>query len=394
MKVRLKPSLIIAVALAVLSVAWIYSGQMENDPFASAQGTTEAQNAAADAPADSAPKELPSVRIKDSSAVPHRAILTYTGRTEVDRRAVLRAETEGRVIEIGAEVSSRLDKGALVVKLAPSDRYAQLNKAEALVRQRTIEYDAAKKLAGKGFQTESARSEAEANLSSAKAALEEIRVDLARTTLEAPFDGIIESRAVEVGDYVQRGDEIARIVDFDPIVVTIQVSEREISRVEMGVVAPIDLVSHESLTGIVSRIATTADNATRTFEVELEVENENAVLRDGVTAKVRLPAQQVMAHLISPALLTLDDQGTVGVKAIDAESRVIFYPIDIVEDTADGMWIDGLPQQVTLITVGQAFVAPGVKVKAVEADDLSTDPSSPANPAPAVSVGDTTGDRS
>ena len=45
-------------------------------------------------------------------------------------------------------------------------------------------------------------------------------------------------------------------------------------------------------------------------------------------------------------------------------------------------------------TVGQAFVAPGVKVKAVEADDLSTDPSSPANPAPAVSVGDTTGDRS
>ena len=218
MKVRLKPSLIIAVALAVLSVAWIYSGQMENDPLASVQETTETQNAAADAQMEAPPKELPSVRIKDSSAVPHRAILTYTGRTEVDRRAVLRAETEGRVIEIGAEVSSRLDKGALVVKLAPSDRYAQLNKAEALVRQRTIEYDAARKLAGKGFQTESARSEAEANLSSAKAALEEIRVDLARTTLEAPFDGIIESRTVEVGDYVQRGDEIARIVDFGAFV--------------------------------------------------------------------------------------------------------------------------------------------------------------------------------
>ncbi|HBM14585.1 MAG TPA: hypothetical protein DD390_17975, partial [Rhodospirillaceae bacterium] len=208
------------------------------------------------------------------------------------------------------------------------------------------------------------------------------------------FDGIIESRTVEVGDYVQRGDEIARIVDFDPIVVTIQVSEREINRVELGVVAPIELVSHESLTGIVSRIATTADNATRTFEVELEVENEDAALRDGVTAKVRLPAQQVMAHLISPALLTLDDQGTVGVKAIDAESRVIFYPIDIVEDTADGMWIDGLPQKVTLITVGQAFVAPGVKVKAVEAEDATTDPNMPTNPAPAVSVGDAAGDRS
>ncbi|MDF1750637.1 MAG: efflux RND transporter periplasmic adaptor subunit [Alphaproteobacteria bacterium] len=393
MKVRLKPSLIIAVALAVLSVAWIYSGQMQNDPLADVVGSEDVQKAAK-APKAEAEKALPSVRVMDTSAVPHRAILTYTGRTEVDRRAVLRAETEGRVIEIGAEVSSRVDKGALVVKLAPTDRYARLSKAEALVRQRTIEYDAAKKLAGKGFQTESARAESEANLSSAKAALEEIRVDLARTTLEAPFDGIIESRIVEVGDYVQRGDEIARIVDFDPIVVTIQVSEREINRVEMGVVAPIELISHENLTGIVSRIATTANDATRTFEVELEVANEDAVLRDGVTAKVMLPAQQVMAHLISPALLTLDDSGEVGVKAVNSENRVVFYPISIVEDTADGMWVGGLPDRVTLITVGQAFVASGVKVKAVEADTVSKEGAVPENPAPAVSVGDETGDRS
>ncbi|HAJ21388.1 MAG TPA: hypothetical protein DCL95_15230, partial [Rhodospirillaceae bacterium] len=111
MKVRLKPSLIIAVALAVLSVAWIYSGQMENDPLASAREKVQTLKDASNAQADATKKELPSVRIKDSTAVPHRAILTYTGRTEVDRRAVLRAETEGRVIEIGAEVSSRLDKG-------------------------------------------------------------------------------------------------------------------------------------------------------------------------------------------------------------------------------------------------------------------------------------------
>jgi multidrug efflux system membrane fusion protein len=393
MKVRLKPSLIIAVTLAVLSAAWIYSGQMEEDPFADAAEPAEEQVAAASQQAK-ADKPLPSVRVQETRAVPHRAVLNYTGRTEVDRRAVLRAETDGRLIEIGAEVSSRVEKGALVVKLAPSDRYAQINKAESLVRQRQIEYDAAKKLAGKGFQTESARAESEANLSSAKAALEEIRVDLARTTLEAPFDGIIESRAVEVGDYVQRGDEIARIVDFDPIVVTIQVSEREISRVELGTVAPISLISDEELTGVVSRIATTANDATRTFEVELEIANEDAALRDGVTATVLLPAQQVMSHLISPALLTLDDAGAVGVKAIDTESRVVFYPITIVEDTADGMWVGGLPNQVTLITVGQAFVAPGIKVDAVPAESVPTQQDAPVNPAPAVSVGDETGDRS
>ncbi len=366
MKFPIKPSYLIAFALAAGSAGWIYSGQMEDDPLADPQAETaeqQAQESAAET------KALPSVRVAESRATDHRAILLYTGRTEADRRAVLRAETEGRVVEIGASVSDPVATGKVIAKLATNDRYAKLKQAESLVRQREIEYEAARQLAGKGFQTESKKAEAEANLSSARASLEAIRVDLGRTTIEAPFDGVIETRSVEVGDYVQVGDEIAVVADFDPIVVTIQVSEREISRVDAGVTAEIQMLDGQTHFGLVRRIAPTADSATRTFEVELEVANQGDRLLDGMTAKVFLPAQEVSAHRITPALLALSDDGAVGVKAVDAQNKVVFYPIEIVEDTAGAMWVSGLPETVTLITVGQAYVAPGATVKPVPEDE-------------------------
>ncbi len=366
MKFPIKPSYLIAFALAAGSAGWIYSGQMEEDPLADPQAETAEQQAQEPA---AETKALPSVRVAESRATDHRAILLYTGRTEADRRAVLRAETEGRVIEIGANVSDPVATGKVIAKLATNDRYAKLKQAESLVRQREIEYEAARQLAGKGFQTESKKAEAEANLSSARASLEAIRVDLGRTTIEAPFDGVIETRSVEVGDYVQVGDEIAVIADFDPIVVTIQVSEREISRVDAGVTAEIQMLDGQTHFGLVSRIAPTADSATRTFEVELEVANQGDGLLDGMTAKVFLPAQEVSAHRITPALLALSDDGAVGVKAVDAQNKVVFYPIEIVEDTAGAMWVSGLPETVTLITVGQAYVAPGATVKPVPEDE-------------------------
>ena len=386
MAFRINPSLLIAGGLAVAAAGWIYSGQLEDDPFAADPAETETVTEAAPTPAaEEAERKIPTVRVLDSTAVAHRAVLLYTGRTESDRHAILRAETDGRIVEVLAEESAVLENGAEIVKIGVADRPARLREANALIRQREIEYEAAESLAGKGFQTRSAQAEAEANLSAARAQREEIRVDLNRTTISAPFSGVLESRSVEVGDYVRAGDEVARIGDYDPVVVTIQVSEREISRVDEGVVADIELISGITLPGVVSRIATTADPGTRTFEVELKVPNEGSLIRDGMTAKVQLPSQEVFAHQITPALLALNDAGQVGVKTLNAENVVEFHPIQIVEDRADSMWVSGLPRDATLIVVGQAFVAPGVKVEPVELDPEILEQ---IRPAPAISVGD------
>ena len=387
MKSPIQLSYALAGLLAVGAVGWIMSGQMESDAppdeavTATATSETVGNESAGEEPT------LPSVRVRESHGEQHRAVLLYTGKTEAERRATIRAETDGRVVEVGAEESAPVLDGAAIVKLATNDRVSILRKAESLVRQRSLEYDAAKKLAGKGFQSETARAEAEANLSSARATLEEIRLDIDRTEIKAPFDGILERRSVEVGDFVQAGSEIAVVADLDPMIVTVQVTEREIGKVELGVVAKIELVDGQQADGIVSRIATTADSLTRTFEVELEVANDNTSLLDGMTARVMLPSHQVLAHFITPSVLSLDDSGQVGVKSLDQDDRVVFHPITIVEDTSEGMWVGGLPESLRMITVGQAFVAPGARVTAVPEGAVLTTPQEDT-PSDSVELGD------
>jgi multidrug efflux system membrane fusion protein len=101
---------------------------------------------------------------------------------------------------------------------------------------------------------------------------------------------------------------------------------------------------------------------TRTFRVEVELPNPDGKLRDGVSADIRIPVKQLKAIHISPGILVLDDAGTVGVRVV-INDVVRFYPIQIIEDGPDGMWITGLPEHANVITVGQQFVNNGERVK-------------------------------
>src|SRR3546814_14385271 len=84
-----------------------------------------------------------------------------------------------------------------------------------------------------------------------------------------------------------------------------------------------------------------------------------------MTAEIALPLSATQAHRVSPAVLTLSDKGEIGVKAVDADNRVVFHPVKIVDTDGEGTWVTGLPEQVTLITVGQEYVGPGDSVRSV-----------------------------
>ena len=93
--------------------------------------------------------------------------------------------------------------------------------------------------------------------------------------------------------------------------------------------------------------------------------NPKRDLRDGVTAHIRIPVDEISAHLISPAAMTLNDEGIIGVKLVDLDGVVHFAPAHIIADSNKGVWLAGLPDQIAIITVGQEFVRDGDKVEAV-----------------------------
>jgi multidrug efflux system membrane fusion protein len=351
----IKKSYLIATLIAGVAAAWILSGQIDSS-HAPAAG--EAALTAVEPPPIR-------VRVQRLKAEHKAREIVVRGRTEASRHVDLRAQTSGRVERIDAAKGTALEDGGLIVQLALEDRPARLNEAKALVEQRSIEYHAAKTLSEKGYRAETKLAEARAQLDAAAAALARIETDIAHTRVRAPFTGVLEARPVELGDFVEVGDPIGTVVDLDPILVVGSVSERDIAKVSVGTPGRARLVTGEALDGTVRYISAVADTVTRTFRVELEIPNPSLAVKEGTTAELRLPAGTVGAHRVSPAILSLSDAGEIGVKTVNDDNVVEFRPAKIIGDGPDGVWLGGLPATITVITVGQDFVQPGVRVAPV-----------------------------
>ena len=353
----MKRSLIIAVLFAVAAVAWILSGVI---------GSAE-QPEVEKKPASLATERAPAeVRVRQQTALPHTTHLLLRGQTEAERTVNLRAETYGRVVEVLAEEGQRVEEGEVLVRIADNERRAQLEEARALLEQRRIELNASSKLSQQGYRSDTEVAASRAAYQTAQAQVEQAQVAIDRLTVVAPFSGIIEERMVEVGDYLDVGDPVASLIDLDPLKVSAQASERNVGKIKVGDSASAILITGQEVTGRISFVATSANPATRTYRVEMDVANPDFAFPDGMSAELDLPLEQVTAHLISPAILSLREDGTVGVKIVGPNNTVIFNPVEIMESSTEGIWVTGLPEQATIITVGQEFVIEGEKVNPVD----------------------------
>jgi len=314
---------------------------------------------------ESADTQLVAVRVETMIARERRAEVLIRGRSEANERVELRAETAGRVASTPYAKGSFVEKGAVLCELDMGEREAKLAEARAAVDQARLDYDAAVTLMQKGFTAATEQAARKARLDAAMAALNQAEIDIERTRTRAPFDGILDPRNANEGVWLAVGEICATLVDFDPMLIVGHVSERDVGKLEVGMAGRARLVTGEAVEGEIGYIATTADPATRTFRVELEVDNSERKLRDGVTAEIAVPIRTEKGHLFSPAILALDDAGRIGVRVVDDDDIVRFAPVEILADTPDGVWVSGLDDEVTVITVGQEYVEAGQRVRPV-----------------------------
>jgi len=353
---RIKSSYLIAAVMAAGLAGWLLSGQL---------GTGDAPAREAPEAAQKPEARLVSVRVRESAAEPVVRELVVNARTEPARAVELRAETSGRVVALGPQRGEAVEAGEVLVGIDRRERDAMLSMAEAALRQRQLEYEAATKLGQKGFQAETEVAEASARLEAAEAELEQIRVDLDHTEIRAPFDGVLELRPVEIGDYVDVSDPVATVIEQDPFLIVGDVSENDIGRLELGMTGEAHLVTGLTVEGRLRYIASQADPATRTFRIELEVPNPGGRFMAGVSAELEIAYGRSPAHRLPASLLSLNDEGVLGVKSVSSEGVVAFHRADILRADGDAVWLAGLPDRVRLITVGQGFVRAGDQVRPV-----------------------------
>lgn len=344
----LKHSKYIALGLVVLASLWILTADVKSREEISED---EVDSASAN--------QAVIVQTRISHAQTIAKTLTLTGHVEPYRSVTLKAETAGQVVSTPAERSQRVNKNEVIVELAMNDREARLKQAEAALRQAKSDWQANLKLQQKGLHAKSSVLNYATQVAQAEALITQVQQEIQQTRIKAPFAGVLDQRSVVLGDFIDRADTVAVLVDDSRVLIHVQVPQQALASVQPNQQAQVRLVTNEVLTGTVAYIAHLPEPETRSFKVEIQVPNPQQKRWLGLSATVSLPLAQQSAHLVSPALLNLDYQGALYVKALADDQKVVAYKVTIVRHESAGFWVSGLPNTVRLITDGQGFYQAG-----------------------------------
>ena len=347
----------IAVGLTLIVLLWLASGLFGNRPATTGEAPTGTAG-----PTVAAPLR---VQVRAQRAEPVMRTISLYGRTAPARVVQIKAETSGRVTALGIARGAPATTGQVLLELDLRDRQARLDQARAGVSEQEAAWKAQQELKPQGYISDTQLAETRAKLEGAKAELVRAELDRDYMHIRAPFVGTLQERTVEVGDYVRAGDPVATYVDNTRLIVTGSIAEQDAGFIRVGGLATARLVTGQEAKGRIRYLAPVAEESTRTFTVELEIPNPDGTLPAGVTAEMRIAGGEAQAYRVSPALLTLDANGKLGIKTVDAQSRVQFYSVELAHSEANGVWVTGLPATANIITVGQGYVAAGQLVQAV-----------------------------
>ncbi len=358
----MRSTYITAIVIAIAIVAWLFSGNLADDseplPASLADQNRESFRIAEDA----TPTK---VRVSVLQASEQYRTVKVRGRTENKRTVDIKAEIGGRIVARPIERGTEVEQGQLLCEISTEDRLASLSEARESLNQARIDYEGALKLKQKGFNSQSAIAAAKARLASATANLSRRELDLGKLQVRAPFDGVVEDVQLEIGDFVTPGAICATVVDLDPMLLVGRVSEQDVIRLSLGQTAQGILRDGRTVEGPVSFIGHQADPSTRTYAVEIQLDNQDHTLRSGITTEIRVPVESVLAQQVSPAVIALDDRGDIGIRTINSDNVVEFHNVNIIADAEQGVWVTGLPNRAAVITVGQELVTPGERVDPV-----------------------------
>ena len=403
---------IISILTALAVVGVLYFAVLERDRLLEFAGRAPAEEATAPAAEETAEAETAETEngIRRVAVVAQRTdpgqidrAVVVRGRTEAARQVDVRAETTGKVITEPLRKGTFIEAGQLMCRIEPGTRGSALAEAEARLLEakaslptaeaRVLEAQAyldeaeindraASELSQDGFASEtrvaqtraqveatragvqSAQSgleSAKATIRSAEASVASAQKELERLEMHAPFAGLLETDAAELGSLLQPGGLCGTIIQLNPIKLVGFVPETEVDRVEVGAQAGARLASGREVLGDVTFLSRSADPETRTFRVEIAVDNADLSIRDGQTVEILIGGGGTAAHFIPQSALTLNNEGRLGVRIV-RDATAEFAPVSVLRDTTSGIWVDGLQDQVDVIVVGQEFVTDGVPV--------------------------------
>ncbi|MDP2379694.1 MAG: efflux RND transporter periplasmic adaptor subunit [Pseudohongiella sp.] len=360
----------VAIGLFIFLVTWMFMPREQNAAVEDRYAMPETDRSVTAIPAGSQVDISASgfnVLVSKVNVSTYTETVNVRGVTQAFRHVQILAEAAGRVTATPVARGARVNRGDVLCEIAVDNREAELQESRSRELQAKLEYEGSLGLRERNLVSEVSVAQLKSALDSATAAVGRAELALSRTKVRAPFSGILETRAVEVGDYLNMGAQCGSLLDDQPMLLVGQVPEQNVSKLIIGNTVEGILVTGQRVTGRLTYIARAADPVSRSYRIEVELNASQEPIRQGISTEIMVAASDIAAHMIPPSAITLDDAGVVGVKAINTNNTVVFYPVTIVGESTQigtpGFWVTGLPSEVILITLGQELVFPGQTVR-------------------------------
>lgn len=408
-----------ALLIAIAVFGWMASGQLASPPSeqASASAVAETDDKAATSQDD----EVTKLTIKALEVVNNKTPLQVraSGVTRTSFELPIISRRTDVVASIIAKEASWVTQGDIILELgkgtlaadiaaAKADRQAanaayrdakkrfspdgtlaaQLNAAESELEALSATYISTQMLVARGLETELTLSNQRAQVTAAQTRLFELQslseekelsasyaalkaVDariasleeqLRFTTIRAPQDGWLETISVEAGEYVNASSQVAHLLGLQELVLDVPIPQARIQDVAIGDATTVDIIGQDKFEAKVAKIASIANDATRTFGVEISLDNQQGRLRAGMSAEASVTIDMVDAFRISPAHLNVNEDGQLTAKIVGQDNRVEIVPVSLVKTAGNSAFISGLPDGAIVLAAGQAFLSKGESV--------------------------------
>ena len=335
----------------MLLVVWMASGLLKSDPDSNDEQTQDGSQVA-----------LMKVEIIEVSPQSLQREVELQGQLEPARRLQVRSEVTGIVSKLHVSKGQQITSGKPLIDLTLNGRDAELREAQATLTSAISEEKAAASLRKQGLLSKVQLEQAQSTLARARSQLARVELDIANTQIRAPFSGVINSLPVEQGELVDSGGMVAELVDNSTLLAKAQAAQQSVTQLSVGQAVEVSLLNGDKLPGKLTFISAVANEQTRSFAVEAELDNPDDSVAAGVSASIHIPVEKVQAVFISPSTLSLGSNGELGVKIVDANNIVEFIPVKLISTSLEGAWVTGIEANSRVVTLGQGFVNPGQEV--------------------------------
>ncbi|TGN41141.1 efflux RND transporter periplasmic adaptor subunit [Marinobacter confluentis] len=334
-----------------------------------ATGDVKVAEKEAPAARETTEETLPAVQVEQRQSRLYQPGLLLQGQIEPWQSVSISARVPGTVESLNVGLGDQVEAGQVMARLSEDGRQTAVTRWQTRLRKLEADLAAARRLRERELTSESEILTLQSELATARAELAEAQLVIDHLTPEAPFDGVVNHKSVDQGDLVQVGSPMFELVQIDRLKAVGQVPQQNVSRVAPGQSVNIETLDGETLNGEVRFVASAANRETRSFAVEISVDNPERKKVAGGSATLRIALPEVQAMFISPAYLSLGDDGRPGVRHVNDDNQVVFTTVRLLSITTDGAWVAGLPPEIRLITRGAGFVALGQQVRPVFPED-------------------------